>query len=83
MTLIAEYMKAKEHIEELDRKRERAKGALDELMRRLEKEHDVKSVKEAKRLIDQLVEDEKQHTEEIEEGMKDIVRLYGERLSGL
>jgi hypothetical protein len=49
----------------------------------LEKEHDVKSVKEAKRLIDQLVEDEKQHTEEIEEGMKDIVRLYGERLSGL
>lgn len=49
-----QYRKLKQEVEDAQSKAERAKGALDQLLKRLKEEFDCGNVKEAKKLLKQF-----------------------------
>lgn len=72
----AQYRKLKREVEEAKAASERAQGALDQLMGRLQEEFECKDVKSAKRLLGELQEKRDKAQETFDKAFKDYTRQW-------
>jgi hypothetical protein len=76
MSQLDDYHRLLRQVEDLKRKRDKALGARDQLLKRLKKEYKVKTLDEGKKLLDEYLEAEIKASEE-------YTKLYKEFLKNL
>lgn len=71
-----QYIALEEEVEEMRKKAERAKGALDQLMAQLQQDFNCSTVKEAKVLLAKLQKKREETEREFEAAMKDYEKRW-------
>jgi hypothetical protein len=80
MNQIKELQALLDEVESLKRKGERARGAIEEMMRSLKERFSCKDLKSAERLLKKLQEEEKQEEERLGKLHQEFLDKYGEFL---
>lgn len=77
---LARYTELQEKVQKLQQRRDRAQGALDQVMERLRKEYGCKTIKEAKTLLAKLNTDLDESEQEFETLLTTFEKEYGDLL---
>ena len=75
-----EFIRLKDRVESLQRKADRAEGALEQWRRQLHKEFDCHNVDEAKKLLVEMERQQQQLDEEYQKAVKIFERKWGDKL---
>ncbi len=79
---LKKYMRLKKEVETAQQRKDRAQGALDQLMKNLEKDFKCTSLKQAQKKLTNLQEREEEAKEEFVEAMEEFEEKWEEKLQG-
>ena len=77
---LREYTQFKEKAESLRREADRNIGVLEEIVRRIQKEFNVKSIKEARRLAEALQKETQEAEAKYQQAKIEFEKTWGEKL---
>ena len=77
---LEKYTRLKKDVEVSQQRKDRSQGALDQLMKNLEKDFDCTSLKQAQKKLTNLQKREEETKEEFEEAMEDFEEKWEEKL---
>lgn len=80
MTDLTKIQQLKDKVENLQKKADRASGALDQIMEQLRKEFKVNTIAEAEKLLAKLQREEEKESERLEKELEQFEKEYGEKL---
>lgn len=74
---VKKYSRIKEQVEAIQRRADKAQGAAEQIMERLQKEFGVNSIEEGKKLLEKLEKEKSDLETELEELWKEFEKEYG------
>ena len=80
--VLKKYMRLKKDVETAQQRANRAQGALDQLMKDLEKDFDCSTLKQAQKKLEALETEEEEAREEFEEAVEQFDEKWNSKLQG-
>lgn len=75
-----EYLQLKERVESLQRKADKAAGALEQIKERIRSEFGAKTLQEAKQLLEKMEEQEEQLEKKLAKATKEFESKWNDRI---